>query len=70
VRRLPVVDANGKLTGVLSLNDLACATAGGQGKPFPPDAAATAMRVLESCSRHRSAVPQTVAQAESREASA
>ena len=61
VRRVPVVDANGKIAGVLSLNDLACAIGNGQPRTTTADAATTAMRVLENVSRHRNALPRTEA---------
>ena len=52
VRRLPVVDAEGRLVGMLSLNDLATAAA-----KEPPQkltaATADAMRVLQAVCAHR-----------------
>jgi len=52
VRRLPVVDAEGRLVGMLSLNDLAIAAAK---EPQPKLTAATgdAMRVLQAVCAHR-----------------
>lgn len=57
IRRLPVVDGNGKLSGMLSLNDLACAIADGPATALANTAAAAALRVLESVSQHRAGVP-------------
>lgn len=54
VHRLPVVDAEGKLAGLLSLNDLALA--GEQDATL----AREAMRVLAGVSRHRAQVPALV----------
>jgi CBS domain-containing protein len=52
VRRVPVVDENGVLRGVLSLNDLAVRAAGETGAKTP-GIATEAMRVLCAVSRHR-----------------
>ncbi len=53
VRRLPVLDANGVLVGVLSLNDLAI-TAAREPVIRNTGATADAMRVLMAVSAHRS----------------
>ncbi|HEX5053363.1 MAG TPA: CBS domain-containing protein [Planctomycetota bacterium] len=57
VRRIPVVDAAGKLMGLLSLNDLAAAMAEGPATKTANIAANEALRVLAAVSRHRSKVP-------------
>jgi CBS domain-containing protein len=51
LRRLPVVDAQGKPVGLLTLNDLAGAA------DHVPQLARQALRVLTSVGRHRSSVP-------------
>ncbi|MEO6594314.1 MAG: CBS domain-containing protein [Planctomycetota bacterium] len=61
VRRIPVVDAEGKLTGLLSLNDLTTAIAEGQPPKLANLAAAEALRVLTAVSRHRSKMPTSSA---------
>lgn len=53
VRRLPVVDANGKLAGLLSLNDLAVRSAPDAPQRLADPAAAEALRVLAAVCRHR-----------------
>jgi len=63
VRRLPVVDPNGKLIGILSLNDLATASAEAVHQRIPDIAAAEALRVLTAVSRHRTEVPAQPASA-------
>ena len=57
VRRLPVVDADGKPRGVLSLNDLALAGEHDQGM------AQESHRVLVAACRRRASVPATVSAA-------
>ncbi len=52
VRRVPVIDANGMLCGVLSLNDLAVNAAKGAGSRTG-DIAGEALRVLVAVSAHR-----------------
>ena len=52
VRRLPVVDAEGKLVGMLSLNDLAI-TAAKEPQAKLTAATADAMRVLQAVCAHR-----------------
>ena len=57
LHRLPVVDADGRACGVLSLNDLALA--GEQ----DPTSAQESLRVLVAASRRRATVPVAVGQA-------
>jgi CBS domain-containing protein len=57
VRRLPVVDGNGKLVGILSLNDLARAAAEEPAARGVDSPAAQALRVLVAVCRSRVAVP-------------
>lgn len=61
VRRLPVVDADGKLVGIVSLNDFATAIAEGELPKLTNAAAAEALRVLQAVCHHRSAVPSAAA---------
>lgn len=68
VRRLPVVDGTGRLVGLLSLNDLATAIAEHELPAVGNESAAEALRVLQAVCRHRSGVPQAVAQQEASEA--
>ncbi|HZN41658.1 MAG TPA: CBS domain-containing protein [Planctomycetota bacterium] len=56
VRRLPVVDAEGRLVGMLSLNDLAIAAANEPQQKLTA-ATADAMRVLQAVCTHRQANP-------------
>lgn len=56
VRRLPVVDAGGRVVGVLSMNDLALA-AGDPPARIDGAMATETLRVLTAASRHRDAVP-------------
>lgn len=55
VRRLPVVDANGVICGLLSLNDLSLAA------EEDPAIGREALRVLMAVCRHRAAVPTAAA---------
>lgn len=53
VRRLPVVDANRRLVGVVSLNDLACAAARLRGAPVQELALEDVALTLAGVSEHR-----------------
>jgi len=57
VRRLPVVDADGKLVGLVSLNDLAGASGENATARIADPAAAEALRVLTAVCRRRAKVP-------------
>jgi CBS domain-containing protein len=70
VRRLPVVDAAGKLVGLVSLNDFVTAMVE-QGPPGATTAAAAeTLQVLQAVCHHRTGVPQAVAEPEAGEATA
>ncbi len=53
LRRLPVVDANGSLTGILSVNDLIMATRSGWSRTKPHLNPHDVMRTLRGISTHR-----------------
>jgi CBS domain-containing protein len=53
VRRLPVLDPNGSLAGVLSVNDLVLATASAHGRGNSALATEDVMRTLRGISEHR-----------------
>ena len=53
VRRLPVTDANGKLTGLISLNDIALESAREHGLRRPKTAAAEVAATLAGVCRRR-----------------
>lgn len=57
VRRLPVVDADGRLVGLLSLNDLVGASGESSAARIADPAAAEALRVLVAVCRRRAKVP-------------
>ena len=60
VRRLPVVDAGGRVVGILSMNDLALA-AGDPPARIDGAMATEALRVLSAACRHREGVPVVAA---------
>ena len=53
-RRLPVLDGGGRVQGMLSLNDMACANSGDCTGPIPDPVATELLRALGAVSRHRS----------------
>jgi len=60
VRRLPVVDEAGKVQGLLSVNDMACASSAESASAVADPAAAGSLLVLMAASRHRGAeTPET-----------
>lgn len=59
VRRLPVVAEDGRVVGVLSINDLACAATLGSAAR-KGSLAKEAWKVLEAVSRHRTGAPERV----------
>lgn len=62
VRRLPVVDAEGRLVGVLSVNDLVTAIAEGPAPKLSNVAAAETLRVLQAVCHHRAELPVSTAE--------
>jgi len=61
VRRLPVVDAEGRLVGILSVNDLVTAIVEGPTPKLANVAATETLRVLQAVCHHRTALPVSVA---------